>query len=541
MRKSKYHILLKNTLKYKKTVFIGMLLVLIQPFVVVQIPMKVKEAFDNVIPNKNTEGLINVIIIISIMFISGKIIEYITDILFYEVNCKIVKNIRIELFDKVINSKINDLNKFESADIITRVEEDIKNIGVFFVNNIANMLSDTLSLFFALYMMMKLSYILGVIMLCLLLIYILISKKFRKLIGNLSGEYIKTISKSKSVLIDAIKNVEIIKINRYNSFILELYNKTVEDKKIANINLGKCRLKGTVIIESLLNYFPYIIIFLGGMMVFKDYFTVGSIIAFIEYSKRAISNLENISNYNFDISKSNVSLKRINEIYNMDREVVTTMEIDKPIVFNNIYVEKDNKIIIDNLNIKIKNNMKLAIWGLSGSGKTTFSRVLLGLDDEYVGTINFEGEDLRFSFNGGFLKSEPYIIDGTLKDNILMGKIYEEKKYKDALDISRLAGIDDERNVLSCSHGEKQKICLARILYLKPSIILIDEGLSNIDAIDLECIIDNLLGIKNITILMITHNLDIIEKYNYVMHFDKDGIMIKDIKSFKNKVSKINK
>ncbi|QUH29817.1 ABC transporter transmembrane domain-containing protein [Vallitalea guaymasensis] len=524
-------------IRYKKEVIIGIILIFIPPLIMVQIPLKVKEIFDEIIPEKDIERLVISILMIAIMFLTSKIIEFIHGVLFYEINCKIVKNIRAELFNKVINSNFKELNNFKIGDLITRIEDDIKNTRVFFVDNVARMLSNFISLLISIYMMIRLSYILSSISLCSLVLYIIISIKFRRKIEVYSEKYIEKITKSKSILIEFLNNIDVIKINNHNKFISEIYDKTLVDKRDANIQLGKTRKFGTTLIESLLNITPYFIIFLGGIFVINDYFTIGSIIAFIEYIKKAMKNLENINEYNFDIGNAKISLRRINEIYNLQENNLIDNSKNKTIFVENLTVSRSNRKLINKFNLEVLPYDKIAIWGISGSGKTTFLKILLGIDYNYSGNIyTSEYTNKNYFYIGSYIKSDPYVIQGNLKDNILMGKKYNKEKYYKVLKDTALINLNDTINIKNCSHGEKQKICLARALYSESNIILIDEGLSNIDVIDLNKIMDNLINIRDLTIVMITHNLDIVKKFKKIIHFDQKEISLKSLYEFQKDV-----
>ena len=184
---------------------------------------------------------------------------------------------------------------------------------------------------------------------------------------------------------------------------------------------------------------------------------------------------------------------------------------------------KEDKTILKNLNLSIKNNDFIAFVGESGCGKTTLARILSGILNNYKGNINIQNKELKdiseesISKNIVVISSDSYIFKGTIKDNLLMAK--ENATYEEMINMLKEVKLDEifEKNGLetiineegqNLSGGQKQKLALARGLLVDAPFYIFDEATSNIDKeseADIMKVIKSLVGKK--TIILISHRL----------------------------------
>ena len=186
------------------------------------------------------------------------------------------------------------------------------------------------------------------------------------------------------------------------------------------------------------------------------------------------------------------------------------------------------KDILNINNLKIAENKITCIVGKSGGGKTTFLKLLNNMISPDSGTIKFKGKDL-IDFNPIKLRREvpmlpqnPVIFSGTIKENFDLALKYADKsqknenEYKDMLDTVGLTEQKLNRSTGDLSGGEKQRVALARILLLEPTILLLDEPSSALDEKTEDLIIKtvvNYIKRKNGTLIMVTHSTQIASKY----------------------------
>ena len=167
-----------------------------------------------------------------------------------------------------------------------------------------------------------------------------------------------------------------------------------------------------------------------------------------------------------------------------------------------------------------KKNGKYAIVGKSGRGKSTILKIIMGIIKDYDGDVLYDGiiRQRALDRNMSYISQDVYLFNASIKENICMGGDFSDKAINDVIiksslynDIKNFTdGIDTlvGENGANISGGEKQRIALARSLINGKEIILIDEGTSSLDRENRRLIEENLLKDKNLTIIMVSHNLD---------------------------------
>ena len=200
-------------------------------------------------------------------------------------------------------------------------------------------------------------------------------------------------------------------------------------------------------------------------------------------------------------------------------------DIFKSLSIKNVNFSYDkNKKVIQNLNINIKDRDKVLIVGPSGSGKTTIINLLLGLLEPSSGKILLNNQDIskdinKFHSKVGFIPQDIYLLDHTIKKNILFSSDINDKALLQwAIDKSKLnqdikkfsKGINTVigHRGKKLSGGQKQRLALARALYKKPNILVMDEPTSSLDELTEMKIIDNLFkSTQELTIIMVAHRV----------------------------------
>ncbi|MDU2709466.1 MAG: ABC transporter ATP-binding protein, partial [Finegoldia magna] len=343
------------------------------------------------------------------------------------------------------------------------------------------------------------------------IIYFLFTNFFKKKIHELSKIYIKTLSDSRNTLISLMNRIVSIKINSYEKYSYKIYDKSIVDKRDSNIKLGVMRNTGKITINYLLYLMPFIVLLMGSLMTVDKLFTIGSIIAYLDYLTKMITSLEELNELNFNFAAAKISSERINEVINL-KTISEKDELSTEINMRDISVSFNGNIILNDIELKIKDCDKVSIIGKSGSGKSTLVDIITGNQTADNGDIDFG--QLK-DYNGAYIPPEPYIFQGDLEDNIVLDSDFNVKQYQKVLDICLIDPHEAPYNgsLNNLSYGEKQRVELARALYKGKNTLIIDEGISNIDLNDLNLIIDNLLNLENLTLIYISHNQEIARKF----------------------------
>ena len=244
-----------------------------------------------------------------------------------------------------------------------------------------------------------------------------------------------------------------------------------------------------------------------------------------------------------------ITLELISQLKNSPNKIDThevryVLTNPPKIEFKNVnfkYQDGESETITD-VSLTIAAKKVTAFAGVSGSGKTTLIDLLLGIYSPNSGEIIFHENEVKVQVNKvygvAYVPQNPFIIDGTLKENIAIG-IPSELIDKAAIDFainasglksvvdSLAEGIDTNLGGLASrfSGGEKQRIAIARALYVKPKLLIIDEGTSALDGLTEQYITDSIFAMTNdMTIVLIAHRLSSIKNADVIYYMDK-GLM----------------
>lgn len=204
------------------------------------------------------------------------------------------------------------------------------------------------------------------------------------------------------------------------------------------------------------------------------------------------------------------------------------------------------KNILDIQNLKMESNKIISVVGKSGSGKTTLLKMLNKMISPTSGDIYYNEKNLKeinaidLRRNVVMLNQTPAIFNGTIRDNLLIGRKFSEKDSVPDEDINKILNILELDKSLDASSdelsgGEKQRIALGRVILTDPDVFLLDEPSSALDSHTENLIIQSLINHTrktNKTLIMVTHSKDIAIKFSDIIIQIEDGKVI-DMKESK--------
>ena len=205
-----------------------------------------------------------------------------------------------------------------------------------------------------------------------------------------------------------------------------------------------------------------------------------------------------------------------------------------------------DKKVLDIKQIDLKATNFIGITGKTGSGKTTFIDLILGLLDPSSGKILIDGKELDKNLGDnwrskiGYVPQFSFMADDTITNNIALGQTESEINLEKIKKVSQIANISDfiendlpnkyetviGENGVRLSGGQIQRLSIARSLYKDPEIIVLDEATNSLDALTEKNIVESLLkNYKNKTIIMIAHRLSVLKKCDKILLFNKGEIV----------------
>lgn len=269
--------------------------------------------------------------------------------------------------------------------------------------------------------------------------------------------------------------------------------------------------------------------------------SVGIILVSINQYKFHHISLLNIYNI-FSFHDKKIEEKKLeNNHKNLNQEIIFKKDIRLSKV--EFAYPNSTKSSLKNVNFVINKNSKVGIKGPTGSGKSTLIDLLLGLLKPNNGEIKVDGKNIHNNLRGwqkiiGYVPQKIHLLDDTIKKNICFGlsddKINNIKLEK----IIKISGINEfinnQENKLDTvighdgariSGGQLQRIGIARALYMDPEILIMDEPTSSLDVITEENIIKEILGIDELTVILISHNPKIIEKCDIILSLKDQSVI----------------
>ena len=370
--------------------------------------------------------------------------------------------------------------------------------------------------------------------------YLIIFNAFKYNTKKMTNLVQEESAKTTSMLVESIAGYETIKGLNYekefNHKLDKLYLKLLQHMlsfdSILNIQDFLKEL-----IDSIIN--P-LIIYAGSIMVLNNNLNISTLVAFISLSPLFLNPIKNgIDLYN-DYCYIKNSLKRANDLFNCHIEQLdkSDLKIKGNIVFDNVYFKYSNNDILNNINFNINQGEKVLVIGSSGNGKSTILKLInkyynIERNKIFIDNIDindFSLGDIRSNIT--YVPQEEKIFTDTIRNNIMIGSALSQSEF---IKICNLVSIDEivkdnmlgydmllEEGGANISGGQRQRIALARALARNSKIIMIDEGLSQMD-INLERkILKNIFNkYKSSTIIIVSHRLDNMDLYDKVIRVEK--------------------
>ncbi len=493
-------------------------------------------------------------IIMAALLVVGTIFRYIFDFITYLIGQRVIKNIRNRLFKATLESPISSIDQSRKGDLLLRLVNDVENVQTGLISGFAAFYDGIISIIITLVFMFTLNWVLGLVVVGLTPISIFVSrfiskfnsKHFRKQRtsqGMVNAFASESLTNSEAV---ATLNIGEDRIKEFDKLSDEFRNSTFK------ANLGSSIINpSTRLVNSLING---ALVLIGALLIINspkgiglDAFLVGDLSAFLTYASSYMQPFNEISNVVTEIDYALASFARIDETINGKKDInegkkiingsVDTLEA-KDVTFS--YDSK--RKIIKNFSLDIYKGHKIAFVGPTGCGKTTLINLLMRFYDPQEGAFfanNISTQDLEksaFRKHIGMVLQDTWIFTGTVFENIAYAKEGATlDEVKEAARKAQASGFIERLpqgydTIISDSSGlsvgEKQLICVARVMLLEPEIVVLDEATSNIDVRTEKLLseaFDQLM--KGKTSLVVAHRLSTIVSSDLIVVL-KDGEII---------------
>jgi ABC-type bacteriocin/lantibiotic exporter with double-glycine peptidase domain len=517
---------IKFLIPYWKKGVLPVLYLLISTLVSFFYPLFPKWAIDDVVIKKNYDKLVFIAVFFLFLIIIQRLFLYLNEVTFFKFQKESILNIQQKLIKKVFSYPMDFFNKNHSGYLMGRIRGDVTGLSYIFSASLISIFMDFIKFFGAIFILFTLNVKLTLISICTIPLLLFKVKSSKSSIKNINEKLIEENAKLEKELSDTFQGIEVLKsfskeeegIKRTSEALFQYQQTEVKRNKI----LSQYR----NIIDLIIRLGEVLLLYFGIKEIILGKLTIGSYVAFTGYILYIFSPMTNLSNISILLDYAKRSYNRIKELMDILPEDSGTIEIDKiaKIAITNLnfsYTGKES--VIKNLNFEIVKGDKVIFEGESGSGKSTFIKLLLGLYRPQEGAIFYNGVNLKkidlkkLREKVGYISQNIFLFNKTIKENIIfenkdissdqLKKLFKECRLEKML--SRFKkGLEEEISEKgdNVSGGERQRIAFVRALIKDPDVIIIDEGTSNLD-IETEEEILKLLekSFKDRIILRITH------------------------------------
>lgn len=513
-------------------------------------PMILQHALDVAIPDKNVNLLFNLVILLVISYVAAILFTTIRSRIMIGVGQNMIYDIRKDVFGHLQKLPFQYYDDRPHGKILIRVVNYVNSVSDMLSNGLINVVLEIINLIFIVVFLFITDVKLATVVMCgvpILAVFLLwIKNKQRKAWQAVSN---------KNSNLNAYLQENIV-----GARITQMFTREEENAEIFDTLSNRCRKTWFKAVSysnlvwpgiDTISVFVRAAIFIFGLLIFNDgHETVGTIVAISSYAARFWQPIMNLGNIFNNFINNIAYLERIFETLDEPAVVDDAPDAEEmprikgEVEFRDVsFSYEPDKEVLHKVSFKVEPGESVALVGPTGAGKSTIVNLVSRFYNVDSGTVLIDGKDISkvtlhsLRSQMGIMLQDSFIFSGTIKDNILYGKLdaTDEEIYKASKTvcadgfISKMSdGYDTEvkeRGSL-LSQGQKQLISFARTLLSDPAILVLDEATSSIDVQTEKALQEGLNSMVSggRTSFIIAHRLSTIKNCDKIMYIDAGGI-----------------
>lgn len=486
------------------------------------------------------------ILLFTIVFLIGiSILTYVYGYLNIKLKNVLLQDYREDIYSGVMKMNYKEFNNQNTADYISALTNDIKMIEENYLTSLLLVIQYMFIFIATLIMLFMLNLIVTISLIVSVLLMFIVPSVFGRNLQEKQDMVSNKLTQFTAKTKDILSGFEVIKtFNVFHHFnkIFTSANKEVTDNKMQAdgllvLNESVSSLLGTLC--------QFVVVFVSTYLILQGEITAGTTVALIQLSGTFIMPVITILSNFPKIKGIEPIIKKLDAIADLNETntvVSEAINFNDTIEINNLSFAYDEVQVLNNVSTKFEKGKKYAILGKSGCGKTTLTKLVSGYYDTYNGMISYDGKDIKeFSVQSSnnlisTIHQNVYMFDTNIENNITLYDTYPEDVLYSSMRNSgidkfindQVDGLNSEvgENGNKLSGGQKQRIAIARALIKNTPILILDEGTSAIDRQTAHEIEGELLKLKDLTLITITHNLDaeLLSKYDEIIYMENGCI-----------------
>ncbi|MCD7771998.1 MAG: ABC transporter ATP-binding protein/permease [Oscillospiraceae bacterium] len=495
--------------EFKKQTILTPILVSCEVLLECYIPFRIANLVNAISAGAEMPELISNGIILIIMALLSLMFGALAGYTCAEASCGFAKNLRHDLFAKIQGYSFENIDHFSTSSLVTRLTTDVTNIQQAFMMIIRTAIRCPLMLIFAFIM----AFIMGGNMAWIFVVVVPILGVGLYLVSSRANPRFKSVFRKydnlNSSIQENIKGIRVVKSFVREDFEQDKFNNAARDvqkdftiaERIVALNSPLMQFCLYVVQVFVLSFGSYTIITSAGLDL-----NIGQLSSLLTYSFMMLNSLMMVSMVFVMITMANESMKRACEVLSEESTLTSpenaiTEVKDGSIDFDNVsfkYAQSAKKYALSDIDLHIKSGETIGIIGGTGSSKSSLIQLISRLYDVSEGSVKVGGVDVRdydlevLRNNVAVVLQKNLLFSGTIKENLRWGN--KEASDEEIIEACKLACADEfvetfpdkydtyiEQGGTNVSGGQKQRLCIARALFKKPKILILDDSTSAVD------------------------------------------------------------
>lgn len=538
--------------KYKYFLILSMFFAAVTVGLTLYAPILVGKAIDCIIGKGNVDfvNMKSILIKVAIIVASTALIQWLMNVCNNKITYNVSRDLRKKAFEKIEILPFSYIDTHSKGDIVSRVITDVDQLSDGLLMGFTQFFTGVITIIGTLAFMLSVNVFITIVVVVVTPLSFFIARFIAKKTFNMFSLQSKTRGEQTSFIDEMISNQKVAEAYSMNE-----ENKARFDK--INDDLAKYSLKATFFSSitnpatRFVNSIVYAAVALfGAIMAVKGNITVGILSCFLSYANQYTKPFNEISSVVTELQNAIACAARVFELIEevpelSDKADATELEnVKGSVEINNLYFSYNpDRELLKNVNINVEPGKTVAIVGPTGCGKTTLINLLMRFYDPNNGTISVDEvntqdvtrQSLRQNF--GMVLQDTWLKSGTIADNIRLGKtdatddeiIEAAKKAHAHSFIKRLPNgyktkIGEDGG--SLSQGQKQLLCITRLMLCPPPMLILDEATSSIDTrteIKIQKAFNTLM--KNRTTFIVAHRLSTIQNADLILVMNDGNII----------------
>ena len=538
--------------KYKYFLILSMFFAAVTVGLTLYAPILVGKAIDCIIGKGNVDfvNMKSILIKVAVIVVSTALIQWLMNVCNNKITYNVSRDLRKKAFEKIEILPFSYIDTHSKGDIVSRVITDVDQLSDGLLMGFTQFFTGVITIIETLAFMLSVNVFITIVVVVVTPLSFFIARFIAKKTFNMFSLQSKTRGEQTSFIDEMISNQKVAEAYSMNE-----ENKIRFDK--INDDLAKYSLKATFFSSitnpatRFVNSIVYAAVALfGAIMAVKGNITVGILSCFLSYANQYTKPFNEISSVVTELQNAIACAARVFELIEEapelpDKADATELEnVKGSVEINNLYFSYNpDRELLKNVNINVEPGKTVAIVGPTGCGKTTLINLLMRFYDPNNGAISVDEvntqdvtrQSLRQNF--GMVLQDTWLKSGTIADNIRLGKtdatddeiIEAAKKAHAHSFIKRLPNgyktkIGEDGG--SLSQGQKQLLCITRLMLCPPPMLILDEATSSIDTrteIKIQKAFNTLM--KNRTTFIVAHRLSTIQNADLILVMNDGNII----------------